>query len=116
MIKDLEGLIDKLKKIYPVFNMDIRKDEVKKNPSFFIYDDDGEMTKATTGITQYKTAFYLAFFTRNGSEINKIKIAELCKQHALFFDRTEKDTGKIANLDTEAKMITFVFHHVDRVK
>ena len=115
MIKDLEGLIKKLNNIYPVFSTDIRKDEVEKNPSFFIYNDDGEITKAQTGTTQYLTNFYLSFFTIDQSAINQIGIIEVCKKHALFFDRTELDHGKVANLDVEAKMITFVFHHIDRV-
>lgn len=114
MIKDLEGLIKKLNNIYPTFAMDIRKDEVKKNPSFFIYNDDGEITKAQTGTTQYLTSFYLSFITRNQSAINQIEIIELCKKHALFFDRTEIDNGKIQDLDVEAKMVTFLFHHVDK--
>jgi hypothetical protein len=115
MIKELDKLISKLNNMYPTFAMEIRKDEVEKNPSFFIYNDDGEITKAQTGTTQYLTNFYLSFFTRDQSTIDQIEIIEMCKKHALFFDRTELDHGKINNLDVEAKMVTFVFHHIDRV-
>jgi len=115
-LKELGRLIDNLNNMYPTFAMDIRKDEVEMNPSFFISNDDGEITKAQTGTTQYLTNFYLSFFTRDQSAINQIEIIEMCKKHALFFDRTEIDKGKLENLDVEAKMITFVFHHIDRVK
>ncbi|WP_024622177.1 hypothetical protein [Metaclostridioides mangenotii] len=115
MIKDLEGLIKKLNGMYPVFAMNIRKDEVEKNPSFFIYNDDGEITKATSGINQYKTNFHLSFFTRGQSTLNQIEVIEMCKKHALIFDRTEIDVGKIQDLDVEAKMVTFVLHHIDKV-
>ena len=36
MIKNLQGLLDQLEAIAPVFATDIRKDEVKENKSFFM--------------------------------------------------------------------------------
>ena len=48
MIKNIQGLLDQLEAIAPVFATDIRKDEVKENKSFFIYDDDGDIKKPDT--------------------------------------------------------------------
>lgn len=115
MIRDLEGLIKKLDDIYPTFTINMKKSEVKENPSFFIYDDDGEISKADTSTVQYKIKFYIYFITRENAKINKIKLIEMCKKHGLIFDYTTVELGKIENTDSEASMITFVFHQLQKV-
>lgn len=115
MIKNLDLLIEKLEKIAPVFQIDIREDEVEKNPSLFIYDDNGEIRKSDNGVNSYLIKFYLYFLTKEGKEIDKISIIEMVKKHGLIFEETDIQYGKIESMDIEAKMVTFVFHQIEKV-
>lgn len=111
MIKDLSGLLDELEKVAPIFARDIREDEVKNNPSFFIYEDDGDIVRVEDSTNQYKQEFYLSFVTRNNVKLDKFHIIELCHRHKLFFESCNTQVGKIENLDSETSLTTFIFHH-----
>lgn len=115
MIKNLQGLLDQLEAIAPVFAADIRKDEVKENKSFFIYDDDGDIKKPDTSTNQYQQEFYLYFVTREKMDLDKFKIIEMCDDHRLLFNSCETQVGKIEGLDVEASMTTFTFIHIHRM-
>ena len=115
MIKDLQGFLNKLEKIAPVFATDIRKDEVIENKSFFIYDDDGDIKRPDTSTNQYQQEFYLYFVTREKKAIDKFKIIGLCEEHRLLFSSCDTQVGKIESLDVEASMTSFTFFHIQRL-
>lgn len=115
MIREFSAMLDYLAEKYPVFGKDIKKDEVENNPSFFIYNEKGEITKGDGTINSYNINFYLYFITRENAEINEIEIIERLKKHGLVFVRTEQDLGKIENTDSEAKMTTFIFYQMQKV-
>ncbi|MCR1955221.1 hypothetical protein NSA24_10495 [Clostridioides mangenotii] len=113
MIKGLDLLVEKLKELYPVFGLNIKEDEVLKNPSFFIYNDDGEIRKGEKGY--FITNFYLYFFTKDDATLNQIEIIKLCRKHGLIFENTQLEYGKFNDTDVECSMRIFTFHHLDRI-
>ena len=111
MIKDLTGLLDKLEEIAPVFATDIRKDEILNNKSFFVYNDDGDISKTESSTNEYRQEFYLSFVTRENKKIDKFKIIEIFDRHRLFFISCSTQVGKIESQDIETTMTTFTFYH-----
>ncbi|MBS5596602.1 hypothetical protein [Peptostreptococcus sp.] len=111
MIKDFKGLIAELEDMFPVFATDIRKDEVMANESFFVFDDDGGITRSVSSTNEYRQEFYLSFVTRAKEKIDKFKLIELFDRHKLFFISCNTQVGKIENLDVEISMTTFTFYH-----
>lgn len=114
MIKDFDGLISSLEEIAPVFATDIRKDEVKENEAFFIYDDDGDVKKADAS-DQYQQEFNLYFVSRNKTRLDKMEIIQLCYSHRLLFSQCISQLGKIEDLDVEASMTSFTFYQIHRI-
>lgn len=100
---------------YPVFPTDIKKDEVKENPSFFIFSDDGD-THNGTSASQYLKEFVLAFVTKEDAIFNEIELIENLKKSALTFRGSSTDYGRIANTDVEAKMRTLTFVRTIQVR
>lgn len=112
MVRNLEELIGNLeaKYSYNVFGTDIKKDEVEANETFFIINPKGEIRKAQSNTNQYLRNFYIYFVTKSDAEIDEIELAESLRKHGLRFDGTDIEYGKVAGTDSDAKMITFIFH------
>lgn len=100
-IKDITG--------YSVFATDMTKDEVAKNPTFLIYDEKGDIRKASSA-NQYLQDFVLSFVTRENIDINEFDLIVGLQPCGLIFRETQKEYGRIADTDQEAKMVTFYFH------
>lgn len=112
-MRDIPQLIEHIETTYncPVFYLDVKKDDIEKNKSFFIYNDKGEITKGQ-GLT-FIRSFYIHYVTSDGSEIDEIQLIKyIQKNHSLIFDKTAIDVGKIQNLDTVTQMTTFEFHYI----
>lgn len=104
-------VVAKLKEItgYPVFKTDITRDEVLSQPSFFVYEDKGDIRQGTNG-NQYLVGFVISFITTDDATIDEIDIIQQLRPFGLLFDRTETDSGRIADSENEAKMTTFYFN------
>ena len=94
---------------YSVFATDMTKDEVANNPTFLIYDEKGDIRKASSA-NQYLQDFVLSFVTRENIEINEFELIVDLQPCGLIFRETQKEYGRIADTDQEAKMVTFYFH------
>ncbi|MDT1957575.1 hypothetical protein [Carnobacterium divergens] len=100
---------------FPVFGEDVQKDEIESNPSFFIFFDKGELSKAESP-NVYNKAAYISFITVDDTEPpDEFKLIETMQKCGLIFDRTEIDNGKIANTETMANMTTFIMHRSFRM-
>ncbi|WP_034538555.1 hypothetical protein [Carnobacterium inhibens] len=107
----LSKTIQQVKSItgYPVFATDMTKDEVTNNPTFLIYDDKGDIRKASSA-NQYLQDFVVSFVTRENIEVNEFDLIMGLQPCGLIFRETQKEYGRIAETDQEAKMVTFYFH------
>lgn len=101
---------------YPVFGTDIGKDEVEANSSFFIFEDEGNISKAESSKSQYSREFVLSFLTKKGATINPIELIETLKPSGLHFKSSDSAHGKMANTDEEAKMTTLIFTRIITVR
>lgn len=94
---------------YPVFKTDITRDEALANPSFFVYEDKGDITQGGNG-NQFLMEFIISFITTEDASIDEIELILALRYFGLIFNRTETEHGRVANTESEAKMITFNFH------
>lgn len=108
---DLEKVIATIEGVsgFKVFGTDMKKDEVDDNNSFFIFDDKGDIRKASSA-NQYLQDFVLSFITKENAEIKEFDLIIGLGRMGLIFRETEKEYGRMANTENEAKMITFYFH------
>lgn len=96
----------------PLFDVDIEKDELKKNSTFFIYSKEGEIRPASQNHNQYLREFTLALFTADDTSIDELELAERLTKARLRFTGTEIDNGELADTNKKMKMITLRFTHV----
>lgn len=101
---------------WPLFDTHLEKDEIVKNPSFFVYSQEGEIRPATEAHNQYLKAFTLAFLTSEQAQIDVLALAEQLRRAGLRFTGTEVDEGEFADTNQRAKMITLNFIHVIKVR
>lgn len=109
----LERLHDDLKAMtgLNVFGVDIGKDEVDTNPSFFIFTKKGPIRKDTESMNLLRE-FVLMFVTREDLEIDEYKIIEESNKWGLRFSHTEYDYGKMSNTQEIVQTTTFYFNQV----
>ena len=100
-IKDITG--------YPVFATDMTKYEVANHQTFLIYDEKGDIRKGSNA-NQYLQDFVLSFVTRENVEVSEFDLIIGLQPCGLIFRETQKEYGRIADTDQEAKMVTFYFH------
>ena len=107
---NLSELIKTLKELttFPVFKTDITKDETQSNESFFIVEQDGDLSR-TEGNGGFRRDFLISFITKNDSVIDDIQLILAVEPHGLIFERTETDYGRMAGTQKEVKMMTFIF-------
>lgn len=111
----LEKIVSRLDAFgYPVFHLDLNKDEWRDNKSFFVYDDNGEVRPGTSRL-QYSIDFTLMFITLEDAEINIIEVIENLAGTGLIFDGAVPESPKVKDTDKVAKAITWTFHRVVRV-
>lgn len=100
---------------WPLFDTNLEKDEIIKNPSFFVYSQEGEIRPATAH-NQYLKTFTLAFLTRKQEQLDILALAEQLRLVGLRFMGSEIDEGEFADTNQRAKMITLNFVHVIKVR
>ncbi|MDZ5760774.1 hypothetical protein RAK27_19195 [Carnobacterium maltaromaticum] len=94
---------------FEVFGKDVQKDEIESNKSFFIFDDDGDLSRESANV--YNKAAYVAFVTTDGTTIpDELEIIAKLQTCGLRFDNTENDEGKMKETEQIAKMRTWNFH------
>ncbi|HHT7641968.1 TPA: hypothetical protein ACT2ET_000941 [Streptococcus suis] len=100
---------------FPCFGLDMGRDEVADNPSFFLYSDDGGLTPGTHA-NQYKRAFTVMFVTRERASFDDVGLIERLKDCRLIFDRSEIDKGNLVNTDEQVTATTLNFHQLIRIE
>lgn len=114
---NLERIVGKLEAFgYPVFNLDLNKDEWRDNKSFFVYDENGEVRPAGNSRLQYSIEFTLMFITLEYSHVDIIEVVENLAGTGLIFDGAIPETPKLKDTDQIAKAITWTFHRIVKVK
>lgn len=108
----LEKIVDILaNRGFPVFDMDMGRDEVEENKTFFIYNEEGNITP-TDNRNQLKQEFVVMLVTREGKTIDVVELIEDLRLTGLIFDGTESEEGRLMDTDTKAEVITFNFHKI----
>lgn len=100
-----------LKKHYPdipVFDSDIKREEVAENPSFFMFRLSNRYTRGDTGRSLLRSV-YISFVTKESKEINLELLIPDLQTVPLYFVDSNEDIGKIQGTDIEAMMITMEF-------
>lgn len=112
---NLARIVEELEKTgFPVFGIDIGRDEVAEHKSFIVYYDKGDI-KPTETRNQYKMDFTVMFVSRVDASIDEIEVIENLRLCGLIFDETNHEEGRYLNTDDIAKAVTFKFHQVIRV-
>ncbi len=113
----LAKVVDKIESFgYPVFNIDLNKDEIRDNKSFFVYDENGRVTPGQSRL-QYQKEFTLMFISLEDKTIDEIELAEnLIRGTGLIFDGSTRDQAKFQETDQLASTITWTFHRVFMVR
>lgn len=97
----------------PIFDIDISKDEIDENESFFIYYENGPIRKDGEGNLQRD--FTLMYLTKTNHLIDDFAIIDQAPKWGLRFRDTEYDVGKISNTQTILRTTTFNMHQVVRI-
>lgn len=95
---------------FPVFDMDMGRDEVAAHETFFLYNEKGRL-QATEKRNQYKREFVLMFVTRAKAGIEEMELIEDLRLCGLIFDDMEQDEGRLLDTDDKAEVLTFTFHY-----
>ena len=105
----LEAFYNGLKQLtnMGIFDIDIAKDELDSNSSFFLYHDKGRISKGDNG--RLNREFTLMFVTKENKEIDEYAIIEESPKWGLVFRNTESDYGKIADTQELVRTTTFYF-------
>lgn len=98
---------------FPVFGIDIGKDEADNNDAFFIYYDKGPIRKDETG--NFQRDFVLMFVSKAGDEIDEFALIEQSPKWGLRFRETEYDYGKIGDTQQIVNTTTFYMHQVVKI-
>jgi hypothetical protein len=92
----------------PVFDSEIKKEEVAECPSFFMFRVSNRYKRGESGRSLLRSV-YVSFVTKESMEINLEALIPDLQTVPLYFIDSDEDLGKIQNTDTEAKMITMEF-------
>ena len=113
LAKTLTKIVGRLEDFgYPVFGLDLNKDEIRDNKSFFVYDENGRITPGQSRI-QYLIEFTLMFITLEDKVMDEIEIAEnVIQGTGLIFDGSVREQAKFQETDQIANTITWTFHRV----
>ncbi len=103
MIEEIEEMTG-----FPVFGIDVGKDEVESNPSFFICYTNGQIQKGEANFILQRDAV-LIFFSEK-EKINEYAIIKKSPSWGLSFDRADYDYGKFGNTQKTYEIVTFYFH------
>ena len=111
---DLKRVLEQLEVFgYPIFSLDINKDELLEHKSFFIYDDNTGITPGENRL-QYQIGFSLLFITFEEAQIDQIEVALQLSRAGLIFDNSTHNIGKLQDTDQVATTITWQFHSLVR--
>ena len=106
-----ERIVTVIKKHYPdipVFDSDIKKEEVAENPSFFMFRMSNRYTRGESGRSLLQRV-YVSFVTKEYKEINVPLLAQDLQTVPLYFVDSDEELGKIQGTDIEAMMVTMEF-------
>lgn len=92
----------------PVFDSDIKREEVAINPSFFMFRASNRYTRGESGRSLLRT-IYISFVTKESREISMELLIPDLQTVPLHFVDSDEDLGKIQGTDIEAMMITMEF-------
>lgn len=102
-INDIETLTG-----FKVFDIDIAKDEIDSNESFFLYYDKGPIRKDDN--MNLLRDFFLMFVTKDNSNIDEYELIDKSPSWGLRFRSTEYEYGKIGDSQEVVRTTTFYFH------
>lgn len=106
----LEKVVGIIKEVgFPVFDMELGRDEVAENKTFFLYNEKGDI-QPTDRRNQYKQDFILMFVSREGVTIDEIGLIEPLRDAGLIFDSMDHSEGRLLDTDDKAEVLTFNFH------
>lgn len=109
--KKLEKVVEIIRSVgFPVFDMELGRDEVAENKSFFLYNEKGDI-RPTERRNQYKQDFVLMFVSRDGKQIDEISLIEPLRDAGLIFDQMDHSEGRLLDTDDKAEVLTFNFHY-----
>lgn len=100
---------------FPCFDLDVGRDEVQDNKSFFVYSDDGGL-EASTHANQFNKSFIVMFITRENATFNELELIDRLKLCRLIFDSSEVENGQLLNTEESAVVRTYHFHQVIRIE
>lgn len=107
---NLEKIISTIESVgYPVFAIDLNKDEINKHDSFFVYMDKGNIINGESK-TQLLRDFTLMYLSKNNKDIDEIDLILNLRKLGLIFDSMDRDEAKFQDTDQTALVLTFHFH------
>lgn len=112
----LKKLHDELTEMtgFPIFGVDIGKDEIDSNDSFFIFYENGSIRKDTESVNLLRD-FILMYITKKAEPIDEYAIISKSNTWGLRFRNTEYDFGKIGDSQEIVHTTTFYFQQVVRM-
>ena len=96
---------------FKVFDIDMSKDEVDNNSSFFMYYEKGPISKAENNKDLLRE-FVLMFVTKDNSDIDEYSIIQKSNTWGLRFKNTSYDYGEMLNSQELVRVTTFFFQQV----
>lgn len=90
---------------YPVFDSDIKREEVEANGTFFIFRESNKFFRGESGRSLMRKV-YVQFVTRESKQINLETLIPEIQTAGLYFFTSDEELGKIQGTDNEALMIT----------
>lgn len=99
---------------FPIFSVDLNKDEINQHSSFFVYNEKGNILPAT-GSNQYLRDFTLIFMSRENKDIDEIEVIHALTRLGLVFKNSYREEAKLRGTEQSALVITMNFHEIIRV-
>lgn len=107
-----ERLIEVLNEQYPdfpVFDSDIKREEVEANGTFFVFRESSNFFRGESGRSLMRKV-YVQFVTKESKQVDIITLVPEIQTAGLYFVSSDEDLGKIQGTDKEALMITMEFN------
>ena len=93
----------------PVFDSDIKKEEVDANSSFFVFRESNNFFRGESGRSLMRKV-YVQFITKESKQIDVALLIPDLQTAGLYFVQSDEDLGKIQDTDNEAIMVTMEFN------